>query len=304
MDGADQPELFQGEEQFLGQFIPLHYHFNMLQDQARTGAFRAAIQAVVRPGMKVLELGGGTGVLSFFAAEQGAEVLCVERNRALVRKARELTRLNNVDSQVEVIHDDAALFTPSEPVDLVICEMLHVGLLREKQLQVIDAFKQNYLSAGFDKLPAFMPDCTMLAVQPIEFDFKFEGYNAPLPLFQDAMSSNIRTQTLAELCPYETIYYEENFPQEFNWQGRIPVTADGCFNAVRFMTQNLLGQTAAKEPVTWANQLLASPLQSAVEVTAGDFVDVQFSYQAGQPLESLTSSLTAGRSAGLQRRAA
>ena len=32
--------------------------------------FRRAVEACVRPGAKVLELGGGTGVLSFFAAQR------------------------------------------------------------------------------------------------------------------------------------------------------------------------------------------------------------------------------------------
>ena len=56
------------ESCYLGQFIPVHYHHNMLMDQNRMHSFKSAIYHAVKPGMKVLELGGGTGVLSFFAA--------------------------------------------------------------------------------------------------------------------------------------------------------------------------------------------------------------------------------------------
>ncbi|MGC4002533.1 MAG: hypothetical protein QM811_05070 [Pirellulales bacterium] len=73
------------EEMLLGQFIPLHYHFNMLQDRTRMEPFREAIEMVVPVGGKVLELGGGTGVLSWFAAQRAAKVWCVERNPALAR---------------------------------------------------------------------------------------------------------------------------------------------------------------------------------------------------------------------------
>ena len=68
------------ESCYLGQFIPVHYHHNMLMDANRMHNFKAAIAYVVQPGMKVLELGGGTGVLSFFAAQKAGKVYCVEFN--------------------------------------------------------------------------------------------------------------------------------------------------------------------------------------------------------------------------------
>src|SRR5260370_2431504 len=78
------------EELLLGQFIPLHYHAVMLTDQARMGSFKTALEYVVPHGGRVLELGGGTGVLSFFAAQKAARVWCVERNPELVDTARHL----------------------------------------------------------------------------------------------------------------------------------------------------------------------------------------------------------------------
>ena len=51
------------ESCYLGQFIPVHYHHNMLMDQNRMHGFKSAIDYAVKPGMKVLELGGGTGAL-------------------------------------------------------------------------------------------------------------------------------------------------------------------------------------------------------------------------------------------------
>src|SRR4051812_623552 len=134
----------EAESSYLGQFIPVHYHHNMLMDENRMGSFRQAIDYAVRPGMKVLELGGGTGVLSCFAAAKASKVWWVDFNPDLVREARRILALNPDGHKVEVIHADAFEYLPPEPVDLVICEMIHAAMLREKQVEMIEAFKQRY----------------------------------------------------------------------------------------------------------------------------------------------------------------
>jgi len=68
--------------------IPLQYHVPMLLDSHRMDAFQKAIAEVVKPGMHVLDLGAGTGVLSFFAAQQGAKVTAVEREPIVLATAR------------------------------------------------------------------------------------------------------------------------------------------------------------------------------------------------------------------------
>ena len=160
----------------LGQFIPLHYHFNMLHDTARVTGFSSAIDLAVKPGAKVLELGGGTGVQSFFAARKASKVYTVEFNPELVETSRRLLALNPGRDKIEVVHANAMEYVPPEPVDVVICEMLHVGLLREKQAEVIDAFKRNYTAKYGRQLPVFIPGAVLQAVQPVWQDFNFEGY--------------------------------------------------------------------------------------------------------------------------------
>src|SRR3978361_499877 len=95
------------DSRFLGQFIPIQYHHNMLMDENRMGSFKAAIDYVVKPGAKVLELGGGTGVLSWFAAARASKVWCVEFNPAMVDEAQRLLALNANGDKVEVVRADA-----------------------------------------------------------------------------------------------------------------------------------------------------------------------------------------------------
>ena len=286
-------------EHLLGQFIPLHYHYNMLQDADRVDAFKDAIDHVVRPGMKVLELGGGTGILSSFAARAGANVYCVERNPELVASARRFLRDNGLANQVEVIQADAETYLPPEPVDAVICEMLHVALLREKQLEVIDSFKQRY-SEKFDVgLPKFLPEASVLTFQAVQQSFDFAGYRAPVPLFQAPIAEQPRTKELSELITYAQFCYDESIPHQFSWQGQLDVQQPGWVTALRFITQNLI--TIIPEEgrgIPWPNQFLVLPIAEPISVTAGSQLDIEFAYRGGEPLGSLAHSIRVTPSAG------
>ncbi len=281
------------EELLLGQFIPLHYHFNMLQDQSRMQPFQEAIAGAVPAGGKVLELGGGTGVLSYFAAQRAAKVWCVERNPALVRAARRfLANPHNVGGhRVEVVQADAMSYLPPEPVNVVICEMLHVALIRERQLDVIRDFKERYVQAFGPRLPAFIPDVSVLAVQPVEQDFCFSGYTASVPLFQPPVAQ-AGTRLLAEPQVYSTISYDGAIPEEFDWDGSFEIQTDGTLNALGFLTKNFLTFFLAENRAAeWMMNQLILPLAKPLKVRAGDTVTVRLNYAAGCPLESLQDSL-------------
>jgi protein arginine N-methyltransferase 1 len=283
------------DHHLLGQFIPLHYHFNMLQDQHRVGAFAEAIKAVVKPGMHVVELGGGTGILSWLAAQQGARVTCVERNPALVNSARELLAKNHHGERVKIIQEDAFDYVPTESVDAVICEMLHVGLLREKQVAVIQAFKEHYLEAfGVNaELPKFLPEATSMLVQPVQFSYDFAGYHAPLPLFQDPAATDHRTVELGEFAIYANVYYDELCPTSFDCAMDLEITHPGTLTGLRFATQNLITILVEEQRgIPWTNQLLVLPVKNPVVVNVGDKIHLKFIYQSGGTLESLIESIS------------
>lgn len=283
------------EEHLLGQYIPLHYHYHMLQDQARVGAFRNAIAAVVRPGVKVLELGGGTGILSYFAAKRAAKVWCVERNPALVDAARRFLSMNSGGERVEVVHADARDYLPPEPVDVVICEMLHVGLLREKQIAVLSAWKDRYQRV-FGSLPRFIPEASLLAVQPVQQSFSFDGYYAPVPLFRAALSETDGCEGLGPAATYATIDYREPLPARVKWEGILTIQRAGWFNAVRLATKNLLAILVRRQrTIDWLNQFLVLPLGTTMTVLPGQAVRITLDYEPGAPLEAISKSMTVQR---------
>lgn len=283
------------EELELGQFIPLHYHYHMLNDSTRVAGFKAAIEQVVHAGSRVLELGGGTGVLSFFAARQGARVWCVERNPQLAHEARKILARNHFSGEVEVIGADAFDYLPPEPVDVVICEMIHVAMLREKQIAVLHSFKQRYLEKFGGPLPVFVPEAFIHAVQPVHQSFNFEGFYAPAPLFQNPEATQNRTWELGQPVVYQIASYADDLPIHCKWEGEIRIEHPGTLNALRFITKNILAiLPSERRSIDWHSQYLVIPLEETVEAEAGQKLQVRFDCAPGDPLDALRPELVTG----------
>lgn len=282
------------ESCYLGQFIPVHYHHNMLMDQNRMHSFKSAIHYAVKPGAKVLELGGGTGVLSFFAAQKASKVYCVEFNPDMVREARKFLALNPNGHKVEVIHADAFDYLPPEPVDVVICEMIHVAMLREKQVEVIESFKRRYLAKFGGPLPVFLPEAVIMAAQPIEQEYDFEGFHAPIVQFQETGVVYPGTIELGQPAVYSLIDFNQPVDNVFAWEGGILMERSGMLNAMRFITKNVLAIVQEESnTIDWLNHYMTLPLAQPVKVEAGDLVHVAFQYRAGGSIPSLQVSLRA-----------
>tara|TARA_R110001599_G_scaffold171353_1_gene362154 strand:- start:146720 stop:147640 length:921 start_codon:yes stop_codon:yes gene_type:complete len=283
------------ESSYLGQFIPVHYHHNMLMDERRMSGFKAAIDYAVLPGAKVLELGGGTGVLSWFASAKASQVWCVEYNPDLVREAKRFLSKNKNGDKVTVIQGDAFDYLPPEPVDVVICEMIHTAMVREKQVQVIEAFKKRYLEKFGGPLPKFIPEAMIMAVQPMQQDYSFEGYQAPIVQFHEPSYLYAGTVEMAAPSVYTILDFTQAVSEKIVWQGAFNIERDGAVNALRFVTKNILSVVMERgTTIDWLNHYLSLPLADPITVKAGDQLYVSFSYRAGGSISSLQASIKAG----------
>ena len=282
------------ESCYLGQFIPVHYHHNMLMDHNRMHNFKSAIDYAVQPGAKVLELGGGTGVLSWFAAAKAAKVYCVEFNPDMVKEARKMLALNPNGEKVEVVHADAFEYLPPERVDVVICEMIHVAMLREKQVEVIESFKRRYLERFGGPLPVFLPEAVIMAAQPLQQEYDFEGFYAPIVQFQETQVVYPGTVELAPPAVYSIIDFNQPNQLTYAWQGKFVVERAGEVNAMRFVTKNVLAVVQERSTtIDWLNHYMTLPLAQPVKARPGDVLQVSFQYRAGGSIPSLQASLRA-----------
>ena len=73
-----------------GHFIGLNHHRQMLADRLRMEAYQRAIDLSVRPGMRVMDLGTGTGILAMWAARAGAKVTAIEPHE-IIEVAKKIT---------------------------------------------------------------------------------------------------------------------------------------------------------------------------------------------------------------------
>ncbi|HEX7641655.1 MAG TPA: methyltransferase domain-containing protein [Burkholderiaceae bacterium] len=277
----------------LGQYIPLQYHHSMLMDANRMKSFKAAIEHVVQPGAKVLELGGGTGVLSWFAAAKAEHVWCVEHNPELVREARKMLAMNEHGAKVEVVHADAFAYLPPEPVDVVICEMIHVAMLREKQIEMMESFKSRYVARFGGPLPKLIPTAVLMAVQPLQQDCRFEGYYAPIVQVQE-FTNDAATVEMARPELYGLLDFTQPMTQDIAWEGEFVIERDGTVNALRFITRNVLAVLLEQSTsIDWLNRYMAFPLAAPVPVKQGQRLRVSFQYRMGGLIASLQDALRA-----------
>ena len=106
-----------------GHFIGLNHHRLMLADRIRMETYEEAIRRRVRPGMRVMDLGTGTGILAMWAAKAGAEVVAVEPH-AVIEVAKALAEDNGLGEQITFVRADAKTLALDAPVDLVVTECM------------------------------------------------------------------------------------------------------------------------------------------------------------------------------------
>lgn len=134
-----------------GHFIGLNHHRLMLADEERMTRYRDAIQAQVREGMRVLDLGCGTGILSFWAAQAGAEVVAVEPHD-VISVARALAKANGLEERITFVQADSRELALSEPVDMVITECMGNFFVTDEMQPVLRDIPRH-LSSGGRTLP-------------------------------------------------------------------------------------------------------------------------------------------------------
>jgi predicted RNA methylase len=263
-----------------GAAIPLVYQYHLLRDVDRMDVFSRAIVECVRPGDAILELGCGTGILSFLAAKRGASVIAVERDQTLAECARRFLAANGVSDRVTVVCDDATKFEPPAEVDGVICEMMFTGLLVEPQWQVM----RNILSR-LRKAPRFVLPCTAdLAVTPGQADFSYLGYHAP---FSRAFSDSDFTP-MSESLRYATLRIDRCFSVD-----SVDVTLDlivsraGLLNAIKISTETEIAPgiwSYGSQEFCWP---FVFPVVEPLAVGAGDRVRLHIGYRFGGDYHSV-----------------
>jgi type I protein arginine methyltransferase len=127
----------------------------MLEDEQRTGCYRAAIVGNRSDfeGRTVLDVGAGTGILSLFAAQAGARKVYACERTSCAEYARMLVRTNNLADTIEVIETPLEELQLPEKVDVIVSEPLGFALFHEQMLNVFLEARDRFLAPSGKMFP-------------------------------------------------------------------------------------------------------------------------------------------------------
>ncbi len=140
----------------------------LLADSVRNQAFADAIAAVVRPGMRVADLGAGTGFLSLLAARQGARVTAYEQHPGLAGLARDIIHANRGNraaspkNAIRLVTSFSHAVADPEPADVVIAEVLGNYCLEEHLIETMGDGRRFLRRGG-----VMMPSAVRMFVCPV-----------------------------------------------------------------------------------------------------------------------------------------
>jgi SAM-dependent methyltransferase len=262
----------------------LDYDLGMLHDVARMDAFRRAIDVTVQPGDVVLDLGCGSGVLSFMACEAGAERVYAIEGGPVIDVARELAVDNGFGDRIEFLGGWSIELGIPEPADVLISETIRNAGFNEGIIAWTFDARQRLLRPG----AALIPQRLRLWVAAAETfdehglvsDWQAEGlpydYTAAFRRaartlwFADFAPANLlgQPELVADVdlrtAPYETV----------TSAGELRVDRDGTLHGLACWFDAMLcpGVTVHNMPPrdesSWSHGFL--PLAQAVGVSAGD----------------------------------
>jgi len=130
------------------------FHQDMLNDQARTSRFLEAIEATVRPGDVVVDLGTGTGILAMAAARAGAKrVYAIEAGR-ITGTAQRLFEDNGLSDTITLVGGWSTRVTLPERADVLVSETIGNHPLSERVLEMTWDARQRYLRPGARTVPS------------------------------------------------------------------------------------------------------------------------------------------------------
>eukprot|EP00899_Mesostigma_viride_P018984 jgi/Mesvir1/27087/Mv20773-RA.2 len=143
--------------QYFFYYGQLQHQQNMLQDFTRTGMYYSAIleNRVDFEGRAVLDVGCGTGILSFFAAQAGARVVYAVEASDMARHARALAAANPTYSDiVKVIQGKVEEVSLPEKVDIIVSEPVGTLLVNERMIESYVVARDRFLKPGGKMYPS------------------------------------------------------------------------------------------------------------------------------------------------------
>lgn len=268
--------------------LPLPYHYEMVADRGRVGAFKAAIERTCA-GKVVLESGTGSGILSLLAARAGASVVYTFDLDPAVAAVAEVnitkSGLPNIRFALRNTLDVTLADLEDRRPDVVIAENLSTWQVTEPQIVVLNHINRELAKPTTVRLPARIFNTVELVSSQYVFEdlvdirthyFEFSGVPGPTILSDPQVVAEV------DLGEINTTSHHVG--------ASVPVRHDGRLNGLRLTSPlevhdgiMFAGSDSLMPPVV-------VPLPVDLSVRRGDTVRLDLAYDTDTSWEEFRCS--------------
>ncbi len=163
-------------------FSNYRIHEFMLADKTRLEIYRKAISKYVNNNITAVDVGTGTGVLSYFMLKQKPRKIYAIDHSSIINTAKLLSEKNNI-SGISFIKKNSKKFFPREKVDIIFHELIGNGLINEGMIETLLDLRDRILSREGQIFPskfALYLEPTLLkedSKKPYLWDHNFANIN-------------------------------------------------------------------------------------------------------------------------------
>ncbi|SFD25826.1 50S ribosomal protein L11 methyltransferase [Algibacter pectinivorans] len=134
------------------EFTDFYSHERMLADSRRVNSYKIAIDKYIKEGDTVIDLGTGTGILSFLAAKQKPKKIYAIDQSKFIEVAERIAKHNKIEN-IEFVYKNSRQFNLAEKADVIVQEQMGLILFEENMLTNILDLKKRVLKKNGLILP-------------------------------------------------------------------------------------------------------------------------------------------------------
>jgi type I protein arginine methyltransferase len=197
----------------------------MLVDAKRCETFREAIRRTVKPGDVVVDLGAGTGLLSFFAVQAGAQRVYAIEMSGIADLATQLISENGKQERITLIRGNSKKVRLPERCDVLISETLSSFCFdTENTIEFMADARERFLKPGGRIVPeacdtVLMPfssdECGLGRIPAKFYDVAFDAFRRKryaLPELIRASGKNLLEIAPPQKCHHVNFYDDKKAP--------------------------------------------------------------------------------------------
>lgn len=153
-------------------YADLSIHKVMIEDQVRTQTYRKAILSNYQLfyNKVVADVGAGTGILSIFCTQAGAQKVYAIEASSVAEEAKKVVECNGLSDKITVIHGKVEDVTLPEKVDIIVSEWMGYMLMYESMLPSVLHARDKWLKQG----GLMFPEEVKLHIAPVS---DYEDYD-------------------------------------------------------------------------------------------------------------------------------